>query len=75
MTLRKVATGTLRRSRNSGSHGPLVAEHHLEAEEEHRRADDAGDARRHRHAVRQAEQDQHEAEGALAEGLDDVADG
>jgi hypothetical protein len=31
--------------------------------------------RRRRHAVRQAEQDEHEAEGALAEGRDDLADG
>jgi hypothetical protein len=33
---------------------------------------DAGDVG---HAVGQGEQDQHEAEGALAEGLDDLADG
>jgi hypothetical protein len=52
----------------------LLAEHHLRAEHEDGPADHGRDAWRHRHAVRQAEQDQHEAERPVAERIHDVAD-
>ena len=51
--------------------GPMMAEHHLQPEDQHRGADDSCDPGRRRNAVRQAEEDQDEAEGAVAEGFDD----
>ena len=69
-----LATETVRRMDEARQPGALVAEHHLDAEDQHGRADDAGDSRGHGgDAVGQAEQDQHEPEGTLAEGLDDLA--